>query len=168
MSLMFRLLSAPLLVLTMSGCSTETTLTDDFSTELTVVAAGNIGDDFEIRKRFTFSRSPAEARRFEVVNGLVTVLEPYGQDLTFLHRISVYVEVEETGERILVAEGGDFERDETWSIVEPVYMGDIGEFVGADSRLTLVFSVEPNGWLAESFPAGGVTVLARATVEILL
>lgn len=165
---MLRLFAALLLILALPACSTETTLTDDFSTELTVVSAGNIGDDFEIRKRFTFSRSPAEARRFEVVQGLVTVLEPQGQDLTFLHRLSVYVEVEETGERILIAEGSNFVRDETWSTVEPVYMGDIGQFVGADSRLTLVFAVEPNGWLVDSFPEGGVTVLARATVEILL
>ena len=165
---MLRLLAAILLVLVLPHCSTETTLTDDFSTELTVVSAGAIGDDFEIRKRFTFSRSPAEARRFEVVQGLVTVLEPQGQDLTVLHRLSVFVEVEETGERILLAQSSDFQRDETWSLVEPVFMGDLGQFVGPDSRLTLIFAVEPNGWLVESFPEGGVTVLARATVEILL
>jgi len=163
-----RSIMAALALALMGGCSTENVITDDFSTELTIVAAGNPGDDFEIRKRFRFSTSPAEARGFEVVDGLIAVLEPQGQDLTFLHRLSVYAESPDGTERVLLAVADDFEAGENWSVVRPALDEDIREYVAADSRLTLVFVVEPNAFLTAEFPENGITVLARAAVEILL
>jgi hypothetical protein len=157
---------AGLLALSATACATETIISDQVSTELTLVSPGGVGEDFEITKRFRFSRSPNQARGFEIQDGLVAVLSPVGYDLTFLHRISVFA-VAPDGERVEIGRGQDFQPGDTWAVIEPVYEDDLREFASDDARLTLVFQIEPNAWFDE-FPEEGITVLARANVDILL
>lgn len=154
------------LALGLCACTTETIISDQVSTELTLVSPGGIGEDFEITKRFRFSRSPNQARGFQIQDGLVAVLSPSGYDLTFLHRISVFA-VSPDGERVEIGVGQDFQPGETWAIIEPVFDGDLREFASDDARLTLIFQIEPNAWY-DRFPEEGITVLARANVDILL
>jgi hypothetical protein len=150
----------------LTACTTETIVSEQVSTELTLVSPGGVGDDFEIVKRFRFSRSPFEARGFEVADGLIAVLDPSGQDLTFLAGLNVYVQ-KPNGERVQVARGDNFVPGDRFAILRPTYFGDLREFAGEDARLTVVFEVEPNAWFQE-FPEEGITLLARANIDILL
>ena len=164
-----RSLGIALLVLTsvaLTGCL-ENEIVDDISTEITVTALGPPGEEYDVRKRFRFSRSPEEAASTTLDGATLLVVAPDGTDLSFLHRITVWAEVPGTDELVLLAEGEGFEPDERFSMLDIVYTDDLGPLISADARATLVFRVQPNQWY-RPYPEGGVTVLAGATVVIRL
>jgi hypothetical protein len=148
------------------ACSTETRITDDFSTEVTLVSPGRIGEDFSVRKRFRFSVTPADARRLTFRGGLLIALDPPGTDLTFLHRLTVLVE-DADGVQTELAEATDFEEGQRYVQMDVLFDDDLRELVTPDGRVTLVFRIEPSAWYG-AFPRAGITVLARASLEILL
>lgn len=159
------LLALSLVAILGAGCL-ENVIIDDISTELTVTQQGAPGEDFEIRKRFRFSRSPEEASAFMLDGGYVALLEPQGADLSFLHRVSVYV-VTEDEEEVLAATFEDFEPGSTFQDMTIIWDEDLKDFARSDSRIVLLFQIEPSPWVSD-FPEEGLTVLVKASVAIEL
>lgn len=165
---MFQRLAALIIgaaLLPLSGCL-DASIVDDLATEVRISGTGQPGAAYEVRKRFRFSRSPLDASGISLAGGRLTILAPDGADLSFLHRLSVYVETADF-ERVLLAQGEAFEAGARYSEMDIVYPDDLRQFVGQDSRITLVFVLEPSAWY-RPFPADGITVLARASVLIEL
>jgi hypothetical protein len=153
----------PVAVALLSGCL-DTVIIDDLATEVRLGNAGVAGEGYEVRKRFRFSRPPNDAARIEVDGGLLSILAPVGADLSFLHRLTVWIESPD-GERVLLATGEDFPAGARYSPMRVDFTDDLRGFVGQDARATLIFRVEPSAWY-RPFPADGITVLAKATVAI--
>lgn len=147
------------------GCL-ESQIIDDLATEVRIGSPGVAGEGYEVRKRFRFSRSPIDAAAIELDGGLLSILAPTGADLSFLHRITVWVEAPD-GQRVLLATGEDFPAGARYSPMRVDFADDLRPFVTADARVTLVFRVEPSAWY-RPFPPDGITVLAKATVAISL
>jgi hypothetical protein len=156
---------AALVAVFAQGCL-ETEIIDDLATEVRLGNPGVAGEGYEVRKRFRFSRSPLDAAAIELDGGLLSILAPTGADLSFLHRVTVWVETPD-GERILLATGEDFPAGARYSPMRIDFADDLRPFVTADARVTLVFRVEPSAWY-RPFPPDGITVLAKATVAISL
>lgn len=148
-----------------TGCFTSD-LIDDITTEIVVEALGEPGEPIEIRKRFRFTYDPADARGLYLVDTDLYVLEPAGADLGFVHRLSVYVE-DDNGDRTLVASGSGYEAGQSSGELTIEFDEDLRRFAREDSRVVFVFVLEPSAW-ARPLPAGGITVLALASIEILL
>lgn len=147
------------------GCFTSDVV-DDITTEITVETLGEPGEVVEIRKRFRFTYDPADARGLYLRDTDLFVLEPAGADLGFVHRLSVYVEAEDES-RTLVASGGGYEPGQSSGELVIEYEEDLRGFARDDSRVVFVFVLEPSAW-ARPLPPGGITVLALASIEILL
>jgi len=148
------------------GCL-ENEIVDDISTEITVTAIGPPGEEYDVRKRFRFSRSPEEAASTTLDGATLLIVSPEGTDLSFLHRITVWAEVPESDELVLLAEGEGFEPGDRFSTLEIVYTDDLAPLISSDARATLIFRVQPNQWY-RPYPEGGITILAGASVVIAL
>jgi len=160
-----RIVATAICALVMSGMGClQNTVSDDFSTELTVFAPGTAGQAYEIRKRFRFSRSPQDARAIRLESAFISVVEPEDIDLSFIQSITVYVELE-NGERVWLATGGGFGPDERFGLVTDTNTDDLRAFVRPDARITLVFEVTPSSWY-RNYPEGGITLLAKASLII--
>jgi hypothetical protein len=152
-------------ILGSTGCFT-TQLIDDISTEIRVTELGEPGEAIEIRKRFRFTYDPADAAGLYLVDTDLYVLDPAGQDLTFIHRLSIYVE-EEDGSRTLVASGDGYAPGVRTTELRVEFEEDLRRFARDDSRVVFVFVLEPSAW-ARPLPPGGIVVLALASIEIQL
>jgi hypothetical protein len=158
------LIIASIALLTPACFTTE--LVDDISTEIRVTELGEPGEAVEIRKRFRFTYDPADAAGLYLVDTDLYVLDPAGQDLSFIHRISIYVE-EEDESRTLVATGEGYAPGERTTELKIEFEDDLRRFARDDSRVVFVFVIEPSAW-ARPLPPGGIVVLALASIEILL
>lgn len=156
---------AMLCMLTLSACL-QNEIIDDLSTEITITEPGQAGASYDVRKRFRFSRNPSDASGITLDGALMTVLSPVDADLSYIQRLTVLVETPD-GEEIEVAMGEGFITGERLAELEVLYDGDLRGFVRDDSRIVLIFRVEPSAWV-RPFPEDGLTVLARASVAIEL
>ncbi len=147
----------------MGGCVNESII-DDISTELTVTRPGAPGQALEIRKRFRFSHDPADARAIFLSETRLQILAPAGEDLSFIHRLDVYV-VDPREGNVLVAVGEGFTPGDRIVEIDVVYHDDLKGFAQEDSRIMFLFAIVPNTW-HRPFPDGGITVLAKASLTI--
>ena len=161
---LLHLAGAALLASLGSGC-VENEITDDFSTEILITAAGNPGTVYEVRKRFRFSRSPREAAAFALDGARLLLLAPVDRDLTLLHRVDVLMDLGDESEPLLLARAEGFTEGQSWTDMTIVWTDDLLPLLAEDARLTLVFRVQPSAW-AQPFPSEGLTVLARASIRI--
>lgn len=154
-----------LLALAVGGCL-QNEIIDDLSTEITITEPGQAGASYDVRKRFRFSRNPADASGITLAGASMTVLAPEGADLSYIQRLTVLVESPE-GDEVEVAMGEGFVAGERLSELDVIYNDDLRGFVRDDARIVLIFRVEPSVWV-RPFPEDGLTILARASVAIEL